>query len=105
MVVPYGQLCMARKETPVTAIQGSQGIAVERDIGHIPTTSSCKTNDAICNQCEYDITNTGASMHHSKTVMRSVRRMYWILLLVSLLLVLNIIATVGGLTVPFYAHI
>jgi hypothetical protein len=31
--------------------------------------------------------------------------MYWILLLISLLLVLNIIATVGGLTVPFYAHI
>jgi hypothetical protein len=34
-----------------------------------------------------------------------VKRLRWVLLLVSVVLILNIIATVGGLTIPFYADI
>ena len=37
--------------------------------------------------------------------MNRVKRMRWVLLLVSLVLILNIIATIEGLTIPFYADI
>ena len=42
-------------------------------------------------------------MHGRQTeVMYRVRRMYWVLLLASVALALNIVATIGGLTIAFY---
>jgi len=37
--------------------------------------------------------------------MRTPKRLYWTLLIVGMVLVLNIIATLEGLTIPFFVHI
>jgi hypothetical protein len=37
--------------------------------------------------------------------MRSPKRLYWTLLIVGMVLVLNIIATLEGLTIPLFEHI
>jgi hypothetical protein len=37
--------------------------------------------------------------------MRPPKRLYWTLLIVGMVLVLNIIATLEGLTIPFFVHI
>ena len=49
--------------------------------------------------------HTGDRLDRATDTMNRVKRMRWILFLVGLVLILNIIATIEGLTIPLYADI